>query len=1703
MTAYRNKGNKFLSTSALTLGLLAAGTTAALAMDDFTTPTGEQVVGGAASFHRPDAGTLNINQSTDRAVINWDSFNIGEKAKTEFFQPGSGSLAVNRVTGKGTDPTQILGTLKANGRVMVLDRNGVLFGANSRTDVGGIVASTGDVDNNAVMRGDTSLELSNFGDKSVINNGTISVSGAGLAALVAPHTVNNGVIEAKLGKVALASGGERATVDLYGDGLVEIAVGGAKGKALAENNGTIEGATVLMTASGAKEVVDTVINMNGVIKAGSVTQKGGKIILNGGSAGTVKITGTLDVSGVNGGGEVNVTGEDIEVTQDASVFADALNSGNGGLVYFMGGHNALYRGRFFARGGEESGNGGFVELSAKNEVGFDGSVDTRAANGTAGTFLIDPRFSIIHSGWLNNLLGFQLFLSAEALAKSLYTNALVTVSADEYIDVGTSTLGWIPGVGTSDIDLSQHNDWKLVDTDPRWWVIKLQWVNQGGITAGNLQLVSDTVNFNKKLTMGNGSLSVLANTVNLGASIYSRGFIGDTATLMNPARISGTAFLVNVKSSAARIDQGIALAGAGGTVDVFAGNYAQDGIFVNKALTLLGAGNDDTVLTEGQVVITTSGVTVDGFAFDRDSGANAAIWVQGNPGETQNIVIGDNGTGRGGNHIAGNYATGILLSGGGDGAVVIGNTLHNINTGIAAQLWGGLSIKNNILYQTTGNAIDVQDGDGAIILGNAIGYTDLAGTVSAGAGNVAGDGIRVSGSDGVTIGDYGSNEGNKIGDANNGIVVLSGNDIEIIKNVIANSANDGIYLGGLNVTLSEEYDNHIFRNDITGSGRNGITVADSSYVLIGGHGDNSWNTITNSGGDGVNVSGGDHVTVRKNTIQTVTGASGVAVSDSADAQVSENTISDTNHAGIYADHANRIDVENNIISNAGLENSGDYLSGIHVEDSNKAAVTGNTVNNANGDGIRVKGSNNLLVESNILSGIGKNGINVRNANGPARLDSGSGENFNLIIRDNNVGNTDNGDGIRVRNAGNVLISKNRIGTDGSIGSDGIYVYDSGYTRIAGNAVNNANDDGIRAADNFDVEITGNNIGFSGDDGVDLYDNIYADINDNTVLFSGDDGIYVEGTHSSFIRNNIIVLSGDDGIDVWGGYETVIRGNLIAASVDDGIVVEGTGNPNYLYDYEDYGYGGGEGPDWTVKIVDNKIALSGHHGIAAYNTGSLRIARNEVALSGTDFTGWLGDIFGGIEEFGFEGGDEGGDETESYFFALGWGDGDGIHVENAYRYEYYDGGEYETRFFSEEEHRGRTRPAVSIVDNDVRWTGGDGIDVRYSGDVRIAGNNVDSTGIDVTVFDLEAVFEHFFTLDFEQVFTGLNDIVDGEEGSLIALLDYVLPTPEFTLRDNGNGIRLDGNERVRLLSNVISNSGAAGLYAAGDYNGKIVLEDNTFNDNPVGAWFESGFIDLTGETNTFNGGEVALLFAPNLSEEGEYERKRESGTPTGLNLVDNTIGSTEFSGQSSYYIVLENGALFAPGTPTVIDGMNASFDGFTPSSVDGILSADQFNALEGMIHHYSDESTLGLIFFGAVPSDAALGDDDVYNNYSGPNWSYGRFRMTLLGLPNLPGSGNGGNGGNAGGQGGFFGNVADFLANLAPAAGGDDNGKKKNQPVNIAGQLADLEPAAGDQEDPACWSEAVAQAQGGATVNYSFGGSAEESLNQAAACGGSI
>jgi hypothetical protein len=242
------------------------------------------------------------------------------------------------VTG-GLGPSQINGTLSANGHVFLVNRDGVLVGPSGGINTAGFLATTSDINNNDFMNGHYNFNQPGRPDASIVNQGRITATSGGFAALVAPGVRNSGTITATLGTVALASG-NTFTLDLYGDRLIQLAPGDAIASrvidvatgqplsALVSNEGRIKanGGRIELSAVAARQVVDAVINNTGVLEANSVGTRNGRIVLGAATAAskgagapkqTVRISGTVSAAGKRKdtkGGTVIATGENIEVT---------------------------------------------------------------------------------------------------------------------------------------------------------------------------------------------------------------------------------------------------------------------------------------------------------------------------------------------------------------------------------------------------------------------------------------------------------------------------------------------------------------------------------------------------------------------------------------------------------------------------------------------------------------------------------------------------------------------------------------------------------------------------------------------------------------------------------------------------------------------------------------------------------------------------------------------------------------------------------------------------------------------------------------------------------------------------------------------------------------------------------------------------------------------------------------------------------------------------------------------------------------------------------------------------------------------------------------------------------------------------------------------------------------------------------------------
>lgn len=276
----------------------------------FAAPSGGSVVSGNATISQ-NGKTTNINQSTQKASINWNKFSIASDETVNFNQPNVNSITLNRVI--GNERSIINGALNANGQVWILNSNGVLFGANAKINTSGLLATTKDIS-------DTNFQNSNYtftgnSTNSVINQGTITVQNNGYVVLASNEVRNSGTIEAIKGKVHL-TGANEYTINLNGNSLVDLTVDKGVLDALVENSGTIlsDGGEIYLTTNAVNELLRGVVNNTGVIEANSMEGVTGKVELFA-HGGEVQIAGTIKAKD----GFVETSGKDFTLLDEAVI----------------------------------------------------------------------------------------------------------------------------------------------------------------------------------------------------------------------------------------------------------------------------------------------------------------------------------------------------------------------------------------------------------------------------------------------------------------------------------------------------------------------------------------------------------------------------------------------------------------------------------------------------------------------------------------------------------------------------------------------------------------------------------------------------------------------------------------------------------------------------------------------------------------------------------------------------------------------------------------------------------------------------------------------------------------------------------------------------------------------------------------------------------------------------------------------------------------------------------------------------------------------------------------------------------------------------------------------------------------------------------------------------------------------------------------
>ena len=407
-TAYNKK--MFMVTASLcVVGALTGGFAYAGEL-----PSGGKVVDGNVHIYQRGS-TLNIDQNTDKAIVNWNSFSVGKDNTVNFNQPSSDSATLNRVTGDLT--SEIAGRINANGSVFLVNPNGILITADGVVDTGNFVASTLDIDNNDFLNGDYSF-TKNGSNGVVSNRGTVSVDDGGFVALLGGAVKNDGTVRAHVGTVGFA-GGEKIVMSFGNSDFLRVEVptdkwqdltdvDGNKVSATLDLGGKIEsrGGFVDITVADASDILRQSISVSGIVSASTVSSQDGVISISGGTlgiAGNGRITADADYGNA---GRIDVAVQSLNMSAPISATAATGNGGTikvslqhgaslsrgavldvsgkqGGSVSVIGGlsgdkyYKLVGSGDFVADGSD--GTGGYIDISNKNGlVGlFSGSVSAK------------------------------------------------------------------------------------------------------------------------------------------------------------------------------------------------------------------------------------------------------------------------------------------------------------------------------------------------------------------------------------------------------------------------------------------------------------------------------------------------------------------------------------------------------------------------------------------------------------------------------------------------------------------------------------------------------------------------------------------------------------------------------------------------------------------------------------------------------------------------------------------------------------------------------------------------------------------------------------------------------------------------------------------------------------------------------------------------------------------------------------------------------------------------------------------------------------------------------------------------------------------------------------------------------------------------------------------------------------------------------
>ncbi|QWD03200.1 filamentous hemagglutinin N-terminal domain-containing protein [Polynucleobacter paneuropaeus] len=635
--------------SYILLSLVLIGSEDALAAG---LPTGGKVEAGQVSIAQTTT-TMNVTQTTQRAVVSWNSFDVAKGNTVNFVQPNASAVTLNRVN--GVTPSMINGAINANGQVIFVNPNGVVFGKGSEVNVGGMVSTTMNVSNADFMAGKDQLTFSGGDTGKVVNKGRITVSDAkGFVALMAPEVRNEGVILANISganSIALVSG-KQVTLTFADRQMISISIDASVVNSLITNKRLIQvnGGQVVIAANAANNLMSSVVTNKGTVAADGVNVQGGVVTLTAGAvtqAGTVSANSSVTASVVASnstsvastssansnsptnagvGGKVTITGD--LVTLASSSKTTATGTFGGGTILL--GVNAVDRnqstitaktvtaaaGSVVDVSATQAGNGGLIsvwssqltslagQLLAKGGqlAGNGGSIQTGSLGSLslAGTLTVDT--SAI-AGSVGNWTIASAGLTFDATSAPVISNALlnsnVTIQAGINIpvDINNSQFGRVLFLAGADINNQNPFTNLYINSQNSVEV-------NGNINSNNTNIQSMIIQINPDGSLGNNGNGP-SHLFLAGAAINILGSINGS-----PKNQNGNNQLLGYSSK------------AGGTIWII----AADNIYIGPKASITANGDSGGLI---HLVSTQGSVTIE----------NALIQTNGSTGRGGTIEI--------------------------------------------------------------------------------------------------------------------------------------------------------------------------------------------------------------------------------------------------------------------------------------------------------------------------------------------------------------------------------------------------------------------------------------------------------------------------------------------------------------------------------------------------------------------------------------------------------------------------------------------------------------------------------------------------------------------------------------------------------------------------------------------------------------------------------------------------------------------------------------------------------------------------------------------------------------------------------------------------------------------------------------------------------------------------------------------------------